>query len=665
MRQFSLRSQFVTMTVVLAVVFLIGNIMVWTSHLDLLQAEIEKKKLVNASLAFKNIRFHVVQIQQFLTDASVVGEQDYNEANHEKIAALKELKELAKVAPEMASRIVEANGLVTSLYDTGERMANAYLLNGREAGNAIMKAPGNGFDASSELLAGKLDQLASELQNKVLQADELQGNLSASMFYASSGVAGLALFLVIIGNFWIARRIFSTLGGEPIYAMHIAQLVAKGDLSVNVKVGSANSLLHSMKHMTDELSRHMREINNVGKQIEQSSFQISNISKEISVASQAEQERSSEVRGATELLLKSSEHVKKFTEAARAGAIATHDTALKGIAVVNENITEMQCIIRDVQLAESKMSQLSEANNRIQDITGTIRRITEQTNLLALNAAIEAARAGEQGRGFAVVADEVRNLAMHASTATNEIAKIIGELSNTINQNLSAMGAIIETTHAGLDKAKATGVVIHEIVSQIEDSTQKAGQMTDVTLDQLSNVKKLQDRIDALFEALNKNDSKVYVTQTISEDLYSVSKIMRGIIGIFKFNEIKIAQPKPNELRKFPRSNNFYHISFEIKDKPYEGVTVDISLSGARVRMPMPLPCRVEDIVTMQLRVPYNELEQFESQPPLLIEAKIVWYRVEAKQHFYGLSFSSNQSDECQNRLTTCLDYFNQASVYD
>lgn len=67
----------------------------------------------------------------------------------------------------------------------------------------------------------------------------------------------------------------------------------------------------------------------------------------------------------------------------------------------------------------------------------------------------------------------------------------------------------------------------------------------------------------------------------------------------------------------------------------------------------------------MQLRVPYNELEQFESQPPLLIEAKIVWYRVEAKQHFYGLSFSSNQSDECQNRLTTCLDYFNQASVYD
>ncbi|WP_446807883.1 methyl-accepting chemotaxis protein [Methylomonas sp. 2BW1-5-20] len=665
-QEFSLRKLLTLLTSAVALLLIIGNAFVWISHGELQSAEAEKQRLLNASLAFKNVRYHVVQIQQFLTDASAVGEDDYSEALTEKNAAHNELASLLAITPELKTELREADKSVDTLYATGERMANAYFHQGRDAGNLIMKAPQDGFDAASETLATTLNQLAGKLEQQVRAASEQQNTMQGQMFTVSATVAGLALLLIVFANLWLTRKLFSVLGGEPSYASKIAGSIARGQLDVDVVTAKddTNSLLAIMKLMGRELASHMREINVVSKQIGQSSYQISNISGGISNANRSEQARSSEVKLATEQLRDTTEEVERYSGTIRERTLQTQNSAQKGIVAVNENLDEMRRVVKEVESAEAKTQALRQANRQIQDITTTIRNITEQTNLLALNAAIEAARAGEYGRGFAVVADEVRKLAQNASGATAEIANIISELTKIIEENTYAMGSIIQTTKQGMEKAEITSVVINEIVGQIEENAGTAQQISQATQCQLDNVTQLQTRVEALFEALGQNESKVHITRTISDDLYVVTEKMRTMLEHFSFNAQWKATPAANENRKFPRSSHYLLAHIEIDDYVLDGVTADFSMTGACLRLPLPLPCQVNSSICIQLRIPSDNIEQYEAQLPLELDCKIVWHKNIDGEHHYGVKFSEFLSPESTNGLKACFAFFNHASTY-
>jgi methyl-accepting chemotaxis protein len=206
-QDFSLRKLLTLLTSAVALLLIIGNAFVWISHGELQTAEAEKQRLLNASLAFKNVRYLVVQIQQFLTDASAVGEDDYSEALTEKNAAHNELASLLAIMPELKIEIREADKSVDTLYATGERMANAYFHQGRDAGNLIMKAPQDGFDAASEILATTLNQLAGKLEQQVRAASEQQNTMQGQMFTVSATVAGLALLLIVFANLWLTTKV--------------------------------------------------------------------------------------------------------------------------------------------------------------------------------------------------------------------------------------------------------------------------------------------------------------------------------------------------------------------------------------------------------------------------------------------------------------------------
>jgi methyl-accepting chemotaxis protein len=661
----SMHSQLFLTACIINVLLLTGFLVVWYSNATLQRAETRKQRVEDAVLAFKDVRYHVVQIQQFLTDASVVGEEDFHEAQAEQKGAHQELGKLMSLVPELKPDLRIADTAVDNLYATGERMAHAYIRQGREAGNVIMKAPNDGFDAASDALSTKLDKFSEALEKKLQTASRQQKNTMEGMFWSSAGLAGIAILLTFGGNLLLYRRMMALLGAEPSYAADVAHEISAGNLSVEIKgrlSGKAN-LIFDMNEMMKRLSTQMREIHMASKQIGQSAHQITEISENIAECSSAEQERSDEVTRATEELRSTSESVMMLSDDVRRNAHLTRQSAQKGLVAVQENIDEMRLAVEAAHCAEDRMKHLNEANARIQDITSTIANITDQTNLLALNAAIEAARAGEHGRGFAVVADEVRKLAGSASEANGEISKIIGELSKQLGESMAAMSSIIHSTRAGMEKADSTSLVIREIAGNIDESAATAEKITMVSSEQMTKLSELLSRLEALFSMISQSSTKINVTKGISQDLHRVTERLTGLLGYFRFDRNMVLQALPNEHRKDPRAANHLLVRIDAGGELQEGLTADFSMNGMRLRVPRPLAAHSGDTIDLRLLIPHDNMQDFQQQTPVLLQGDIKWQREENGESCYGIEFVKTGHRE-RMELQRCFDYFSHSSTY-
>ena len=665
LNRLSMHAQMLLSACAINLVLLAGILVVWHSNVTLQGAETEKQRVEDAVLAFKDVRYHVVQIQQFLTDASAVGEEDFHEAVAEQKGAHQEIGHLLKLMPEMQSQLASADAAVDNLYGIGERMAYAYIRQGRAAGNAIMKAPNDGFDAASDALAGKLDKFSENLEKKLQAASRMQKQTMNGMFWSSAGLGAVAILLTFACNYLLFRRLMALLGAEPAYAAEVAHEVAAGNLSLEIKgkLGGDSNLVYDLKEMVKQLSSQMREIHLASKQIGQSAYQITDISANIAECSAAEQERSNEVTRATEELHSTSESVMQLSNAVRQSAHLTRASAQKGLLAVQENIDEMKNAVAAAQRAEEKMKHLSDANARIQDITGTIANITDQTNLLALNAAIEAARAGEHGRGFAVVADEVRKLAGNASEANGEISKIIDDLSKQLGESMSAMTNIIHSTRAGMEKADSTSCVIREIANNIDESASTAEQISVVSGEQMTKLSELHARLEALFSMIVQSSSKVNITKGISHDLYSVTQRLSELLGYFRFDRSSVIEPVANEHRKDPRATNNLMVRIAAGGEQQEGLTADFSMTGMRLRVGKALPAQAGALVALELLVPYDNMSQYQKQTPIMLQGAIKWQRQESGQICYGIEYEKVGNRERED-LQRCFDFFNHSSTF-
>ena len=150
-----------------------------------------------------------------------------------------------------------------------------------------------------------------------------------------------------------------------------------------------------------------------------------------------------------------------------------------GSLVVNENVAQMQSIKNSVQVSNERVTNLVNKTSQINEVLNTISNISAQTNLLALNAAIEAARAGEHGKGFAVVADEVRKLAEQSLESTKSIDHIIQEITHEVEETVQVMKAVNDETHEGLTRSEITAEKFNEIMNVTLEVAPKMKNVTD------------------------------------------------------------------------------------------------------------------------------------------------------------------------------------------
>ncbi len=231
--------------------------------------------------------------------------------------------------------------------------------------------------------------------------------------------------------------------------------------------------------------------------------------------------------------------VSNNTQQASLNARVAAESAHKGAGMARDTVTGMENIKRTIGNASSKVHNLGERSREIGKIVATIDDIADQTNLLALNAAVEAARAGEQGRGFAVVADEVRKLAERSQIATKEIASLIGGIQDGVADTVTAMEKGIKEVDNGFAVANKAGESLDEILErakevglQVEQISSASQQLTAMSTEMV----KLSDNISAIVE------QNTAATEEMSATAKDVSKSIESVAGVAEENSAATEQ---------------------------------------------------------------------------------------------------------------------------
>lgn len=285
-------------------------------------------------------------------------------------------------------------------------------------------------------------------------------------------ILALALIAGVAYTFLFSRLLSRQLGAEPAELAVISSNIAQGQLAATQfdLPQQSTGVLHSVQAMRHSLSDMIGKISQASEQIESATLQLSASSEQGLSSAALQSETASSMAATVEELSVSITHIADNARQAQSTAQKAGEITSEGMEVMQASIQEMDQIADLVAQSSSDIDQLAVQSNYISLIVGVIRGIAEQTNLLALNAAIEAARAGEQGRGFAVVADEVRSLAARTAQSTTEIVALVNAIQNGMVKAKDSMAAGCERVTHGQKLVESAGLSMGRIKGALDES---------------------------------------------------------------------------------------------------------------------------------------------------------------------------------------------------
>ena len=332
--------------------------------------------------------------------------------------------------------------------------------------------------------------------------------------------------------------------------LSVVSTAAEGDLTVKAEVtaDALGSVADAFNLMITGLTTLVTQASNVASEIQRSTSEILHSSDRMRRGAEVQTAQIRTASDAVNTMSQTTRRMSENAEAATQTSLKATQAAVKGGASVTETIKGMQRIRATVQSTGKKIKGLGERSLEIGAIIEVINEIATQTNLLALNAAIEAARAGEQGKGFAVVADEVRKLSERAARATKDITGLIKGIQVETSEAVTVMEEGTREVEEGTKLADQAGAALREI-EQIVEKT--AGHVRDITRaagDQVKVTASVVGSMDSILKQTHETTHGVQDTVTTIGKLAELSKRLTDAIGSFKLGKEIAAQPDEAEL---------------------------------------------------------------------------------------------------------------------
>jgi methyl-accepting chemotaxis protein len=364
--------------------------------------------------------------------------------------------------------------------------------------------------------------------------DDIDSEFNHRLVTVLAVAVGILLIVGFIG-FIIARGVLQQVGGEPAEAIALMSRAASGDLTVEVHSAPGGSMLASLGDMVASIRRMVTEIGQCASRLTQGAERISTASRQVAVASGKQSDATSSMAAAIEEMTVSINHISDNAKDTQENSLTSVDLSEDGFGRVEAATHEIKDIASRVSDASGRIRKLEDRANQISSIAGVIKDIAGQTNLLALNAAIEAARAGEQGRGFAVVADEVRKLAERTSTATIEIEQMISGIQSDTVEVVGVMDAALPQVDAGVKGAESAA----ESLCQIKDGAQKTldriREVADSTQEQSVASNSIAQKVEEIATMVEETTAAMQSTAETAEDLEKISSELTVLISRFRY----------------------------------------------------------------------------------------------------------------------------------
>ncbi|MEP1448684.1 MAG: methyl-accepting chemotaxis protein [Paraglaciecola sp.] len=375
-----------------------------------------------------------------------------------------------------------------------------------------------------------------ETRTKAFQTDIQEASDSGQ---STIFIGGAMALLTIILLFATAIPIVNGIKGSIVQVVNSLKDIAQEDGDLTVRIQSKNKdeigdLVHWFNQFMEKLQGVVKDIVNASLPLSKLAQNLNQLTDDTNKTIDVQQRSAGQAKNAVDAMRHSVIAVAESAAEAANAASDASNAASDGQAVVNDTVHSIQVLAANVEDSSEVIRKLEADSNQVGVVLDVIKGIAEQTNLLALNAAIEAARAGEQGRGFAVVADEVRTLASRTQQSTEQIQQTIEQLQNAARSAVSVMAKGTEQASNSVETANKAGASLSVITDTISRITNMNDQIAQSTGEQQNVAKTISSSVDEIHSRTEETASSSRELASVSSELAKLAQHLEGIAKQFK-----------------------------------------------------------------------------------------------------------------------------------
>ena len=402
----------------------------------------------------------------------------------------------------------------------------------------------NKTDDAERLVNGPLVDLADDLENAVIQIANFNNagakqstDVSQTTFNSAVTMVivtlAISLAITIVLALLLTRSIVRPLGE----ALNVADVIASGDLTQRIQVSGRDEparLMSALQTMQKNLHGAIQSIADSSSQLASASEELHAVTEDSTRGLHQQNNEIEQAATAVNQMTAAVEEVARNAVSTSQASRESNNTALRGREQVRETVESISQLTRDVTDTSGEVEKLAEQIHEISKVLDVIRSIADQTNLLALNAAIEAARAGEAGRGFAVVADEVRALAHRTQQSTQEIEGMIGGIQSGTEKTVTAMQNSNQRARSTLEVAKAAGQALEQITEAIAMINERNQVIASASEEQAQVAREVDRNLVNIRDLSMQTSAGANQTSSSSQELSRLAVDLNALVTRFK-----------------------------------------------------------------------------------------------------------------------------------